>query len=117
MNYYKARQIASDDSTERYHFTCRNDDRIWPVGYCAEECPGHDTPEEAAAHYHEYLLDHRLEFEDDPSTQIRCEVCDVWTTGYARLDQMRIINLCDEHKTRAVVAELTTPANQIVASW
>lgn len=31
MNYYKPRQRESD---KRWDYTCRNDDRIWPVGYC-----------------------------------------------------------------------------------
>lgn len=33
MNYYGARQRESD---QRWDFTCKNDDRIWPVGYCHE---------------------------------------------------------------------------------
>lgn len=33
MNYYAARQRESD---QRWDFTCRNDNRIWPVGNCAE---------------------------------------------------------------------------------
>lgn len=36
MNYYQARKRESDG---RWDFTCRNDDRIWPVGYCHEYRP------------------------------------------------------------------------------
>lgn len=32
MNYYASRQRLSD---KRYDFTCKNDNRVWPVGYCA----------------------------------------------------------------------------------
>lgn len=31
MNYYQARKRETDG---RWDFTCRNDDQIWPVGYC-----------------------------------------------------------------------------------
>ena len=31
MNYYGARQ---KQDTKKWDYTCRNDDRIWPVGYC-----------------------------------------------------------------------------------
>lgn len=33
MNYYAARERLSDG---RFDFTCRNDDKTWPVGYCHE---------------------------------------------------------------------------------
>jgi hypothetical protein len=43
MNYYAAREIADANGkpSGRYHFTCENDGRIWPVGYCASRwgCP------------------------------------------------------------------------------
>ena len=42
--------------TGKYHYTCRNDNRIWPVGLCAEGCPGHATPEEASEHWRAYLI-------------------------------------------------------------
>lgn len=37
MNYYGARQLASGG----WHYTCRNDDRIWGVGYDGryQTCP------------------------------------------------------------------------------
>lgn len=36
MNYYGARQREKDG---RWDYTCKNDDRIWPVGYCHEYRP------------------------------------------------------------------------------
>lgn len=43
MNYYQAREILGEDKkpTGKWHYTCRNDDRIWAVGYCAslQSCP------------------------------------------------------------------------------
>ena len=43
MNYYQARELTDADGkpTGKWHFTVRNDDRIWATGYCApwETCP------------------------------------------------------------------------------
>ncbi len=57
MNYYGPREITRDDKpTGLFHYTCRNDGRIWPIGPCADGCPGHKTAEEACEHYREFLL-------------------------------------------------------------
>jgi len=50
MNYYSARQV--DPALDRpdagkWRYTRMNDGRVWPEGAC-RDCPGHDTPEEAA---------------------------------------------------------------------
>src|SRR3954467_10556795 len=36
MNYYGPREILDKDgnSTGKWHYTCENDGRVWPVGYC-----------------------------------------------------------------------------------
>ncbi len=46
MNYYSARQHGKDGP---WHFTRRNDDRVWPEG-CTTSCE-HASPEEACQHY------------------------------------------------------------------
>lgn len=56
MNYYAARQVEVGPNAGRWHYTCRNDDRIWPVGLCQDGCHGHASPEEAQEHYRRYLL-------------------------------------------------------------
>lgn len=118
MNYYQAREIQKDgEPTGLFHFTKMNDGQIWPVGYCAKDCPGHEDPAEAAAHYHEYLLDNKISFGDDPDTGKRCAVCDRWTTGYGFLNGLRMFHLCPTHQTRAAIASLTTPSTEIVSSW
>ena len=40
-----------------WHYTCRNDEMIWPVGYCVEHDP-HPTADEAYACITNYVLDH-----------------------------------------------------------
>ncbi len=42
MNYYAPREIIENGkSAGRWHYTCRNDDHTWAVGYCSPwtECP------------------------------------------------------------------------------
>ena len=49
MNYYQAREIQRDGQhTGLFHYTCRNDDHIYPVGFCSpyrecEACHGQVT--------------------------------------------------------------------------
>lgn len=69
---------------------------------------GHDTPEEAAACYRSYLLDHNLTLgEVSLNTQHRCSVCGEWTNLAARVD-MQVWSLCPEHNTREQVEQLFT---------
>lgn len=57
MNYYGAREITKNGKPSGlFHYTCRNDDHIWPVGLCANDCPGHSTREEAEEHWRSYLI-------------------------------------------------------------
>lgn len=95
MNYYEVREIESKDGvgTGKFHYTKKNDGRIWPVGYCAgwrenteedfkrypglkEEIEkkkefkinyhkeGHASIEEARECYKEYLLDNKVRFRE-----------------------------------------------------
>lgn len=58
MNHDAPRQIADSQGnpTGKWRYTRRNDNQIWAIGFCADDCPGHDTPEEACEHHKEYLL-------------------------------------------------------------
>lgn len=47
MNYYGARQKLDENGKPSglFHYTCRNDEQIWPVGYCGafkrcDKCDG-----------------------------------------------------------------------------
>jgi hypothetical protein len=117
MNYYQAREKIDTDGnpTGIYHYTCRNDNRIFPVGYCSDmrtcpvcngrawhttehcdtcdnkgyvkvaPCLGHATPEEAEAHYREYQLDTSDYSREMMNQQQRCRVCNNWTSRFASL--------------------------------
>jgi hypothetical protein len=131
MNYYDARQRNED---KRWDYTCRNDDRIWPVGYChtyvePEELDkiwpmreeerekhvankhkyhttGHATAEEACECYREYLLDQELRLGNKWDSQHHCEVCDAWTDMYAEVGHTKYMNLCEAHNNREEVEKL-----------
>jgi hypothetical protein len=88
MNYYAARQREDD---KKWDYTCKNDGRTWPIGYCGSFLEAkliteggyyhtqqsadrhnsfkkkygphnHETKEEAQACYKEYLLDNAVHF-------------------------------------------------------
>lgn len=111
MNYDQPRQLQNGPSASKWHYTRMNDDRIWPIGYCAEDCPGHDSPNEARAHYRLYLLNNSLRFHPDTDaadTLHRCEApdCSAYTSGSASLGVWIRFDLCAAHRTREVVEQL-----------
>jgi hypothetical protein len=123
MNYYAAREIQDESGrgTGRWHYTCRNDHRIWPVGYCNEGCPGHDTPEEANQHMTAYVLDTGIDLSRSLSNEQRkCEVCGAWTQGVAEVRGPWCVPdsyvLCDEHRTDAKVRELFGDVGNVTSS-
>jgi hypothetical protein len=122
VNYYAARQR---EKTKKWDYTCRNDGRIWPVGYCAgrhvevlqvpedEREPyhdhGHETAEEARECYKHYQLDNELHLDIKMASQQRkCEAdgCGAWTQGMARVGGHVSFVLCDEHRNRENVEKL-----------
>ncbi len=115
VNYYDARELADHSG---WRFTCQNDGRIWAVGYCADGHT-HATQLEAYECYTGYLLDTRLRLDGDhPDTQRRCAGpdCRAWTTRYGEVD-MQMWDLCDEHRTREVVAKLLGTVGASISSW
>lgn len=74
------------------------------------QCAGHDTPEEAAEHYRQYLLTERLRLDGmrSENQQFRCEAegCDEWTQTHAHLGSWLMWALCDAHRTRETVEVL-----------
>ena len=132
MNYLKARQRQSD---KRWDYTCMNDRRIWPIGYCHEwreytpeerktycmndgwyeeyesrkakyHSTGHATPEEACACYKEYQLDTALRFGTQPNRKEQCLVCGEWTQQMAMVGGYETYVLCEKHANREEVEKL-----------
>lgn len=115
MNYYDARQRKTD---KKWDYTCMNDGRIWPVGYCADAGGGHhDTAEEARECYTRYLLENRMRLDGKmDNQQLRCEICKEFTDGFAEVDHSHF-TLCGEHRTREHVEKLFGTVGQITSSW
>ncbi len=107
MNYYQAREILKDgEPSGKWHYTVWNDNRIMPVGYCAQGCEGHETREGAYEHQTAYLLDHQTRYDGEwAGTQYQCMVCKTWTSKFASVDHQKF-TLCDEHRNREQVAKL-----------
>ncbi len=108
MNHLKPRQKEGDG---KWHYTSHNKRTgTYPIGYCADGCPGHDTAEDAAEHYRQYLLDNLRFTDDDPnaSSQHRCEAegCDVFTSGAADAPGCMTRTLCAAHRNREAVDAL-----------
>jgi hypothetical protein len=132
MNYFQARQRKE---SKRWDFTCKNDGRIWPVGYCAGKKigesadpptsdkyhdDGHETEAEARECYKQYVLDNELHFDarEDSRSMHVCAYpgCDEFTKGIATLGCARMWPLCDEHRNKEAVSELYTAPSQIISS-
>ncbi len=116
MNYAEPRQVdpkLDKDDAGKWRWTVSNRRiGVWAAGYCAEDCPGHETPLEAAQHYHEYQLGNiRLSSLQD--TQHPCEKCGEWTGLIASLPHGDTYTLCEPHRTKEVLAEITSPPSQI----
>lgn len=144
MNYYQARQRISD---KRWDFTCMNDRRVWPVGYCAdwteytdadyERLPGlerevketllphrdkfhghgHETAEEACRCYRQFLLDTRVRLDLTHPEYQRKCAKCGAWTNAAAEVDHEIFDLCDEHRTREVLEELFPNISSITSSY
>ncbi len=119
MNYYDAREMVKADGTPsgKFHYTVMNDNRTHAVGYCAQGCKGHDTPDEACEHYKQYVLDTRTRYGGMyTDKRLRCEICGEWTQRFAEAN-MRIFTLCDTHCTRENVSNLYGSVGIITSSY
>lgn len=109
MNHDAARQKEDD---KLWHYTRHNKRTgTYPIGYCADGCPGHATAEDACEHHKQYLLDGATFHDDspDPQTLHRCEApdCTNMTDGSARVPGGIISRtLCKEHRNRETLAAL-----------
>lgn len=120
MNYYQPRELrtGAGDPTGLWHYTRRNDNQIWPVGYCRDQCPGHPSADEAVEHYRQYLLDEELRLDGRLHAEQRpCAVCAAWTQGLATLGEIAVLVLCDDHRTRETVDQLFRFGGVIISSF
>jgi len=114
MNYYQARQRKDG----RWDFTCKNDDRVWPAGLCAQHTDGHATAVEAEQHFYDGEVAGLREYEV-LDQQLKCAVCGAWTGKGLRARHLGEVMLCDTHRMPAgfTQAHPFAPGIQIVSSW
>ena len=112
MNHYQARESKGGG----WHFTCMNDGRIWPTGYCRDHTT-HATQQEAEECYAKYLLDRELRFGATSDTQCKCKECGNWTSGYVDIGMTWRITLCKDHQTIEVVKKHWKAPTEIMSSW
>ena len=113
VNYYSAR-VREDG---KWDYTCQNDNRVWPVGYCGEAGGGHhETKEEALQCYTSYLLD-TAAYRTMSNMKRPCQVCGEFTDGLVEVGHTAMYVLCPLHQTRAHVADLYGTVGEIYSSW
>jgi len=100
MSYSEPRQLQN----EKWHFTT-NDGVIRPIGYCADGCKGHDTPEEAREHYRDYILD-KARFGVEMRQTLKCRECGEDTYLAVITLPRTIVSLCGDHHTRECLRPL-----------
>ena len=119
MNYYEAREIqgVGGKPSGLYRFTCMSDGKIWAVGRCAGDCPGHPTKEEACEHYRQGLIhDSEWKLETMHDKQERCEVCGSWTQEVMRSAHYRFV-LCQRHQGMGFIESVMPKVGSIVSSY
>jgi hypothetical protein len=102
MRHYKARQLEGGG----WHYTCRRDDDIRPVGNCVFH-GGHETENEACDCYKWYLITN--EIHDDLIRGLKkCEVCDMLTSHCVRIGSGMgtYFSLCGNHNNLATLDKL-----------
>lgn len=86
------------------------------IGYCAFDCSGHDSSDDALAHHLQYQLDRETDlWLDRRSLGGNCEICGQYTTLHARLGRgTKLFRLCHAHHTSS---SLVTLFRKRAAQW
>jgi len=118
MNYYGPLQVAGHGPyAGRFHYTKHNRRTgTVPVGYCADDCPGHETEEEACEHYRQWLLDNAT-YHHSLAPPQSCEICGAWTDRLAKLPHMvALVPLCEAHHDRDFLDQAVGKIGRSMAS-
>lgn len=109
MNHDAARQKSDN---RLWHYTRYNKRTgTYPIGPCAESCPGHHSAEEARNHYKQGLLESAYFQadlgEDAPRNIEMCEFdgCMKLTSGYGEVGY-RHYALCEDHRNSTALGTL-----------
>ena len=92
----------------------------YPVGYCAEDCLGHDTKEEAVSHYTQYQLDKTIHFsKSNLNCPKPCMVCKEPTVKFAEIGSGigQFYILCEKHFNREELEKLHKVPETFISSY
>ena len=110
MRYYGAREMIDKETGKGsgiWRYTVRFDDVIMAIGYCSQKCDGHATKQAAEEHHRQYILDHRVKYDDVMlDMKRRCEVCGEFTSIVVTVEGHPRYHLCEKHNNREVVEKL-----------
>lgn len=114
MNHFKARERrnAAGGHSGLWHYTNCNDDYVYPVGYCAQDCPGHATEGEACEHYKQYLIDEMTRISPKtgvwPKHKCKVEGCENEGTHAISVGGYSYYEVCEEHADKGTLGKLLT---------
>lgn len=107
---------ATGKRRELWVFSRSDPSNSVPIGYCAEDCPGHPTANGAREHFKQYLLDKYAQYDRRLTEQQRpCEICGVLTDRFAEMPS-KIADLCDNHCNRENFEHLIEPVANFLAA-
>jgi hypothetical protein len=105
VNYDQPRQHSQGG----WHYTRRNDDNIWALGYCRDHTP-HPTEDGARECYAAFLLNERLGLNGRRElAYYPCQIdgCRTLANSVVSIDGWPAsYHLCDEHRTKEQVVAL-----------
>ena len=105
---WAARKLADSHHRGLWHYTFASDESdhrcvAYPVGYCADDCPGHSSEHAAREHYATWVCDGPILDRIDPDLDVRCVACGEWTQRRVMFERERYgaeTELCDAHDAR-----------------
>ena len=112
MNYDQARQMLD----KSWNYSQRNDESIWPIGYCSQynnpkrTMHKHKTKEKAEACYKKFILETQLVLDagrlgDGELVQCEEESCKESTNTFTRIGSWIIKKYCNDHRNLKTVSE------------
>jgi hypothetical protein len=95
------RRCEAGEQTGKWFAVVVEQKAVRRVGYCALDCAGHDSSDDALSHHLQYQLDRETDlWLDRRALGGKCEICGEHTTLHARLGRgSKLFRLCHAHHT------------------
>jgi hypothetical protein len=125
MNYYQPYQRPDSG---QWFYAMINDGKVYRVGNCADDCPGHASPEDAREHYRQYVLERATYYGPDrlsvdpksrSRTEYKCAICDEWTIYHAAYGPGNLshVFLCASHLNRTSLEQAVPSIGDAISSY